>query len=60
MDDNTFYQEAALSALQGIQEMGGKLGILAELLPDEVAKRAFDFADSMLREYKKRAKEINP
>ena len=60
MDDKTFYQEAALSALQGIQEMGGKLGILAELLPDEVAKRAFDFADSMLREYKKRAKEINP
>ena len=48
MNEEQFYQECAISALQGIIEMGGKLGVLAELLPEKVAEHAFDFADHML------------
>ena len=41
-------------AMQGMQEMGGKLGIIAELVPNEVAERSIKFADAMLEEAKKR------
>jgi hypothetical protein len=54
MNEEQFYQECAISALQGIMEMGGKLGVIAELLPEKVAEHAFDFADHMLEEYRKR------
>lgn len=54
MSNEEFYQECAISAMQGFQEAGGKLGVLADMLPEEVAKRAFDFADAMLKEYKTR------
>ena len=58
MSNETFYQECAISAMQGFQEAGGKVGILADLLPEEVAKKSFDFADAMLKEYKTRKKKI--
>ena len=58
MDEKTFYANAALYAMQGIQEMGGKIGIVAEVLPEELAKKAFDIADHMLKEYKLRISKI--
>lgn len=54
MKEQEFYLTAALYAMQGMQEMGGNLGVIAELVPNEVAKRSFDFADAMLEEAKKR------
>lgn len=54
MTEKEFYLTAALYAMQGMQEMGGKLGMLAELLPKEISERAFTFADAMLEEAKKR------
>jgi hypothetical protein len=42
-----------ISAMQGMLESGGKLGVLAELLPEEVAKRSVKFADAMFTEYGK-------
>lgn len=54
MTEKEYYLTAALYAMQGMQEMGGKLGIIAELIPNEVAKRSFEFADAMLEEAKKR------
>lgn len=49
-----FYQQCAIAAMQGIQEIGGKFGILADAAPKEVAKLAFNFADAMWEEYNKR------
>lgn len=54
MNEEEFILNAALYAMQGIQEMGGKLGIIAELLPNEVAKRSFDLAFAMLAEARER------
>jgi len=54
MTELEYYLTASLYAMQGMQEMGGKLGIIAELVPNEVAERSFKFADAMLEEAKKR------
>lgn len=54
MSRQEFYLNAALYAMQGMQESGGKLGVLAELVPGEVAEHAFKFADAMLKEAEKR------
>ena len=54
MTENDFYLSAALYAMQGMQEMGGNLGEIAELFPKEVAKRSFAFADAMVEEARKR------
>lgn len=54
MTKQEYYLTAALYAMQGMQEIGGKLGIITELIPNEVAKRSFAFADAMLEEAKKR------
>jgi len=53
MSEKDFYLTAALYAMQGMQEMGGKLGEIAELLPKQVAEHSFKFADAMLEEAKK-------
>ena len=57
MNNETFYQECAISAMQGFQEAGGKIGILADILPEKKKKKSFDFADAMLNEYKNRKKK---
>lgn len=46
-----FYSQVAVAAMQGIQEANSKLGIMSDLLPHELSKRAFDIADAMLVEY---------
>ena len=46
-----FYNQAAIAAMQGIQEANSKIGLVSDLLPHELAKRAFDIADAMLLEY---------
>ena len=45
-----FYNQAAIAAMQGIQEANSKIGLVSDLLPHELAKRAFDIADAMLME----------
>lgn len=51
-----FYMNSAISAMQGIQENGTKLGVVADLLPKRTAELAFDMADAMLSEFRKRVK----
>ena len=46
-----FYGQVAMSAMQGIQEANSKLGLVSDLMPHELSKRAFDIADAMLLEY---------
>ena len=45
------YKQTAIAAMQGIQEANGKLGLVSDLLPRELARHAFDIADAMLEEY---------
>jgi len=53
--EDEFYRNCAIAAMQGIQENGTKLGeIAAELFPEKTSKLAFDMADAMLKEYRKR------
>lgn len=53
MDKNTFIQQCAIEAMQGIQE-SGKIGIAFDIVPAELAKLSFDIAESMWSEYEKR------
>lgn len=52
--DNEFWMNCAISAMQGMQESGTKISILSDVFPNETAKFAFDMADAMLEELKKR------
>lgn len=54
MTDLEFYQNAALEAMQGLMEIGGKLGLLIDAFPDFLAHHSFDIAEKMLEEYKRR------
>lgn len=54
MTEEEFYQNAALEAMQGLMEIGGKLGLLIDAFPDFLARHSFDIAEKMLEEYKKR------
>ena len=50
-----FYRQAAIAAMQGLQESGLKsLEIAFDDLPKELAKRSFDIADAMVAEYLER------
>jgi len=54
MDIDEFYQQCAIAAMQGIQETNSKMGFVADFLPKELAMKAFDIADAMVKEYQKR------
>lgn len=56
MTELEFYQNAALEAMQGLMEVGGKLGLVIDAFPEFLAKHSFDIAEKMLEEYKKRPK----
>ena len=43
-----------MSAMQGYQESGGKIGLTADLFHKETAKMSFQMADAMLEEYMNR------
>ena len=48
--DAEFYKNCAIAAMQGIQEASSKAGVLMDIMPKELAKKAFDIADHMLEE----------
>ena len=52
MTDKEFYQQAVLSALQGILE--GKGGFVGEAFTTLLARDAFRIADALMAEYKYR------
>ena len=52
-----FYMDAAIAAMQGIQESGWKVGLISDFLPHELAAKSFDIADAMLEELHKRLNE---
>jgi len=54
MDYRDFYQQCAIAAMQGLQEVNCKLGVVADFIPKELAARAFDIAEAMLDELTKR------
>ena len=54
MTEEEFYQNAAINAMQGLMEIGGKLGFVMDTLPKFLAEQSFNIADKMLEEYKKR------
>ena len=54
MTEEEFYQSAAINAMQGLMEIGGKLGFVVDALPKFLAEQSFNIADEMLKEYKKR------
>lgn len=54
MTEEEFYQNAALEAMQGLMEVGGKLGLVIDAFPDFLAEQSFRIADRMLEEYKKK------
>lgn len=59
MNDNDFYLQCAIAAMQGLQESGFKyFGTALDLMPKELASKSFDIADAMLNEYHNR-KHIN-
>lgn len=51
---NRFWMQAALYAMQGIQEAGHYVGIAADFEPSLLAKKSFDIADAMVKELEKR------
>jgi len=51
MDAKDFYQQCAIAAMQGLME-NGKVGLVADLTPSLLAKKSFDIAEAMLKEYK--------
>lgn len=57
--DLEFYKQCAIAAMQGIQESGTKLGLVVDLIPNELAEKAFHIADAMLVEYKKRINQYS-
>lgn len=59
MTEEEFYQNTVISSMQGLMEIGGKIGIAIELFPDFLVKHSFDIADKMLEEYKKRKPKSN-
>jgi hypothetical protein len=56
--ENNFYRkfwlQAALYAMQGIQESGSHIGTIADFTPKILAARSFEIADAMVDELKKR------
>lgn len=54
MTEEEFYQNSAISAMQGLMEIGGKLGLAVDLFPEFLAEHSFKIADEMLNEYRKR------
>ena len=53
-----FYEQAAISAMQGLQENDSKIFSIAEdLTPKILAKFSFLIADCMLEEYIKKLEE---
>lgn len=52
--NESFYKQTAIAAMQGIQEANSRLGLVADLVPTELAKQAFNIADAMLEEMVKR------
>jgi len=54
MTEEEFYQNAAISAMQGLMEIGGKLGLVVDAFPEFLAEHSFKIADELLKEYKKR------
>lgn len=58
--DIEFWREAAVSAMQGIQESGWKfLGTFADIDTNDTASLAFNMADAMLEEYHRRLDEAD-
>lgn len=54
-NDDDFYAQCAIAAMQGLQESGLKyIGTTLDLMPKELATKAFDIADAMLNEYNHR------
>lgn len=51
-----FYRNAAIAAMQGYQESVKEVAILADIDHSAAAKAAFNMADAMLEEYRKRIK----
>ena len=51
-----FYKNAAIAAMQGYQESAKEVAILADIDHSITAKAAFNMADAMLDEYRKRVK----
>ena len=49
-----FYQQCAIAAMQGLQEVNCKLGVIADFMAKELAEKAFDIAEAMLDELTKR------
>ena len=54
MTEKEFYQNAALEAMHGLMEIGGKLGLAIDAFPDFLVHHSFKIADKMLEEYQKR------
>lgn len=52
-EKETFIQQCAIAAMQGIQE-SGKIGVALDAVPSELAKLSFDIAECMWAEYEKR------
>ena len=57
MSEEEFWQNAALYAMQGIQETGHYVGLAADLAPQVLAEKSFNIADAMLEEMRKRNKQ---
>ncbi len=55
--DIEFYKNAAIAAMQGIQESGTKLSLGADIFVKETAKIAFKMADAMLDELHEKLKD---
>lgn len=54
MEYREFYQQCAIAAMQGLQEVNCKLGVVADFMSKELALKAFDIAEAMLDELIKR------
>ena len=54
--ERIFYENAAIAAMQGYQESVKEVAILADIDHSATAKAAFNMADAMLEEYRKRVK----
>lgn len=59
MTEEEFYHNAALGAMQGLMEIGGKLSLAMDAFPEFIAKHSFNIADEMLEEYKRRKQNGN-
>lgn len=57
MNDEEFYDNAVIEAMQGLMEMGGKLALLFDSFPGFLARMSFRIADKMLEERIRRRKE---